>query len=184
MASTGFEITVTAKNPGVLPEIQSRLANLTTVFNNIIDEWAKGNSRKFSDGKGQSLSGAEISGQVWWEPLSDNYYIQKQKQGYEDWLMHRTGALEYAMSSPDGFLRDVGAQAAEWGIPIDQMERNKLQGNASRRKVNFFDRTDQLAIKREITNYLTFGDNYKEILFERGLMAKYAKQSAKWEMAW
>jgi hypothetical protein len=185
MAKVGFEIDVYVKDPANLAEIQARINKMAVVFENIIDEWATGNARKFNLGKGREMTGAVLDNDVLWVPLTEPYRKRKRAMGQEDWLMQATGQLRATMTNKDGFLRYVDDMSAAWGRPMSKEDEDKLRGNAHLRQVVFFDRGDRLAIKREVANYVKFGDKYRDILFAQGLQTKSArKQMNIWDAEW
>lgn len=185
MPNMGFTIDVTVKNPEVLPEIQARFQNMEEVFNNIIDKWAQGNRRKFNKSRGAELAGVSLDSDVFWAPLTENYRKRKHKTVPNDWLMVSSGELMTAMTNPDTIGRAVTKTQAVFGAPISEAEQDKVSGNWSRRPVVFLDRTDTLAIKREIKDWLTLGPGYQDIKFAQGIQRVQAKREMKmWETEW
>lgn len=71
------------------------------------------------------------------------------------------------------------------GLPVNPEDENKLLGNINRRPVVFFNRQDRLMIRKEVGDYLQFGEKYKDILFAKGLRAKEAVNEKNiWQMEW
>ena len=185
MAKINFNIEITVANEAALVEMQGRVADMSVVLNNIADEWAEGNAVKFMAGQGREIGGAALDADVYWSPLSEKYRKSKQALGYEDWLMKATGQLESSMTEKEGFFREVQPTYATWGKPLLQEDEDKLLGNINRRPVVFFNRQDRLMIRKEVGNYLQFGDKYKDILFAKGLRAKEAVNEKNiWQMEW
>lgn len=185
MARFSFDIEITSQNENVLAELTERAKNLSVVLDNIITEWAGGNERKFKAGVGAEATGVALDSDVFWEPLTGKYRARKQAQGYGDWLMRATGQLQATMTNPDGFFRAVNESSAIWGTPNSREDEDKLRGNASRRTVVFFDRGDRLAIQREVKNYLSFGEQYKDIMFAQGVQKAEARRAQKlWDVEW
>lgn len=185
MAKVSFDISVIVANEAALAEIEGRVKDMSVVFNNIADEWAKGNARKFNQGAGKETSGAALDADVFWVPLTEKYQKSKRKKGQADWLMVATGQLEATMTNPDAFFRGVQPTMATWGCPMSKEDENKLLGNAETRPVVFFDRQDRLMIRKEIGDYLALGGDYKNILFAQGLQAVNARKEQNiWNMEW
>ena len=199
MPKMGFNIEVTVKNPEVLAEVQERFKRMQVVYNNIIDEWARGNEGKFSKSKGQESSGIALDVDVFWEPLTQSlktlshetkrahfsglqtttaYERYKRRQGWPNWLMVATGNLKRALTTNQGFQRDVSNTEAVVGMPFAVENQDKVIGNWNRRPTIFLDRSDTLMIRNELKNWLTIGEDYKEVLFAKGL-EKVARP--KWE---
>ena len=122
-----FNIAVYQTNTEVLPQLQQRVKDLSALFEQIIAEWTRGNVQKFGSAAGRSLSGADVDS-VQWEALSPAYFRQKSKV-YSDQIMVRTGSLEKALTTPDGFFQMVEPAQALFGTPNDPEDVLKMQYN-------------------------------------------------------
>ena len=166
-------------------EIAQRVRNFSIPFANIIAEWAAGNARKFAAGEGAEIGGA--SGQdlrpASWTPLSDRYRQAKQRKGFSDWLMVRTGALMESLTSSGGFAQFIDAHRAVFGTPLDAEDADKAMYNSESRPTIFLSEPDRLMIRRELQNYISFGGNYKAFLWARaGRLAVLKHESAEMDM--
>ena len=155
-----------------LDEIRSRLRDFSVPFVSIISKWAQGNiRRKFARGAGAELTGVDQQ-MAQWTPVTTAYYKQKHgpivrgaRQLYPDWLMVRTGALRAALGDVGGFAQFVDAHRAVFGTPMNRESEAAAGGNKDRRPTIFLDRTDRNVIKRELQQYLTLGEGYKDIMW-------------------
>jgi len=180
---TSFRITLAVKNDTVLPELAARAKDLSVVFDNVIGEWVAGNERKFARGMGASDAGIDqdtfAGGATRWKGLTERYAKQKEREGFPDWLMVRTGELMNAMTTRDALGEAIGPQQAIFGMPLDEEQADKVIGNWGRRQTIFLDRRDRLGIEREIKNYMQFGGNYRELMFAQGLQAAARRDEVK-----
>lgn len=180
---TSFRITLAVKNDTVLPELAARAKDLSVVFDNVIGEWVAGNERKFSRGLGNSATGVDqdtfAGGATRWQGLTERYAKQKEREGFPDWLMVRTGDLMNAMTTRDAMGEAIGPDQAVFGMPLDKEQADKVIGNWGRRQTIFLDRRDRLGIEREVKNYMQFGGNYRELLFAQGLQAAARRDEVK-----
>lgn len=169
-----------------LPEVEARLQDISPMLQNLIDEWAHTNEDKFGLGKGAEETGAQMDDGLLWEPLTERYRLAKQRKGFEDWLMVRTGGLMASLTNPDGFFRAVTNEEAVFGIPVDEDEAVKAINKRAwdSRQSIFLNEKDRLAIKREFKNYLELGENYRDVLFARGMAAAARRQEIlEWDTA-
>ena len=179
---TSFRISLSVKNDACLPEIAARAKDLTVVFDHIIGEWVAGNERKFGRGMGASASG--VSQDTFgtgnnWQALTAKYARQKEREGFPDWLMVRTGDLMDAMTTREAMGEAISAQRAVFGMPLDEDQAIKVEGNWNRRQAIFLDRNDRMMINRNVKNYIELGGNYQDILFTRGLQNVAMKNEIK-----
>jgi hypothetical protein len=108
---------------------------------------------------------------------------RKRGEGYVDWLMVRTGALKDSLTNPESFFHEANEAGAVFGAPLSELEENKVDWNWEKRPTVFFGYSDMMMLTRHLGNYLGFGADYKNILFERGLeRAALRKEAASLEM--
>ena len=180
---TSFKISLFVKNDACLPEIAERAKDLSVVFDSIIGEWVTGNERKFGRGMGasdtgavqDSFSGAENN----WQALTPRYARQKEREGFPDWLMVRTGDLMNAMTTRGATAEVIEQTRAVFGMPLDEEQAIKVEGNWNRRQAIFPDQNDRLMIERNIKNFMELGGKYQDVLFTRGLQNVAAKNEQK-----
>jgi hypothetical protein len=177
-----FNISLVWKNVQLLPEMEARLKNMQSVFEEIVADWAKGNEDKFANAAGMEAVGAQIDPGVFWEALSPEYSAWKRKEGMANQIMVATGALEAAMSDPSMFFHMEMPQEAAFGIPTSPEEEAKMGYNWYRRQTLFLSADDQIMIRHHIRNFLAFGEKWQEIMFTRGLERTYMRnQTAQME---
>jgi len=182
-----LQLRTTPKGFERLEEIRARLQDFSVPFASIIQEWAKGNARKFERSAGAELTGADQQ-LVTWEPVTKAYYKQKhgpimrgERTLYPDWLMVRTGALRAALGDTSGFAEYVSAKMASFGTPLDPDVAMAASGNREKRPTIFLDRTDRGVIRREMQRYLSMGEGYKAAL--RAISgSKAALMRESWEL--
>lgn len=130
-----------------------RLGSFKVVFDAIIDRWVGHNVEKFEASKGAETTGYYFDDDVAWLPLkSDAYRAQKRRDGYEDWLMVRTGELKDSLTSRDSgpyWYEDVGDEQATFGT-LDR----KAEWNAATRPVMFLDGNDRAMILEMFGSYM------------------------------
>jgi hypothetical protein len=151
-------------------EIAQRVKDFSVPFANIIMEWAANNAGKFGAGKGAELSGASGGDltPATWEPLQSLSYVrQKRKQGFADWLMVRTGELMHSLIDLGGFSQFVDAHRVVFGTPLSADDADKALYNSDRRPTVFLSETDRLMVRRELQRYISFGEGYRNFLFNR-----------------
>ena len=180
---TSFKISLFVKNDASLPEIAERAKDLSVVFDHIIGEWVAGNERKFGRGMGASNTGATQDtfggAETTWQALSAKYGRQKEREGFPDWLMVRTGDLMNAMTTRGAMAEFIENTRAVFGMPLDEEQAIKVEGNWKRRQAIFLDRNDRLMIERNVKNFMELGGDYQNILFTRGLQNVAAKNEQK-----
>jgi len=160
-------------------EIAQRVRDFSIPFASIVAEWARGNVEKFDAGKGSESSG--FSGgsltPLRWEPLTEKYRRAKERAGFANWLMVRTGNLMQSLLNVSGFAQFVDAHRVIFGAPIDAEAADAAMYNREKRNTIFLGESDRLGIKRELQNYISFGENYKQFLFSRaGRMVALKKE--------
>ncbi len=131
-----------------------RLSDLSDFFNVVIGEWTKDNIVKFNEGIGAESSGREVDPGVLWKPLSPGYLAQKEKEGTAGALMVRTGSLKASLTDPNLILRDVGADHAIFGEPLDPFDAMKVIHNWDDRQAIFFSGRDQMMVKEKFIKHL------------------------------
>ena len=166
---TSFKISLFVKNEQILPEIAERVKDLSPAFDNIIEQWARGNKRKFDEARGQEAYSVDQGGGVWWDFLTYDYRKRKRREGFPDWLMVKTGALRDQMINQWGFDREVTPESAVFGSPSLEANKKKVKYNWETRQTIFINESDKKMISSQIKNYITLGENYKDILFKKGL---------------
>lgn len=145
-----FRISVYHENTAILPELARKAKDLTPLFNQVIEEWAKGNKEKFGFAIGASASGGPVDPQVSWQALSPSYFKAKSKF-YPDQIMVRTGSLLASLSEPSLFFQMVTPEQAIFGSPNDAEDAMKVQYNWLTRQTIFLGDSDQNMI-RELTS--------------------------------
>jgi hypothetical protein len=149
-----FKISIFQENVDILPELQNKVKDLTGLFEQIIDQWAKGNPEKFGFAAGASLSGARVDPQVEWQALSPAYFKAKSKR-YPDQIMVRTGSLRDSLSNPSLFFQMVNPEQAVFGAPNDADDAMKVQFNWEKRQTIFLGDSDQNMIRELESKYFT-----------------------------
>ena len=194
MPNIKFNIKVYLENAAVLPELQSRVADLTPAFEAIFNEWVDINKQKFEQSVGREATGAQIF-EEFWAPLSAAYMKAKHGGGtarvtkkmargkasaqfsgaYPDWLMVRTGALREAMTNPDSLFQNIEPQSAVFGTPLDPGLADIVRWLAGARQKNryvvFLSDPDVNAIKRILQDYFGMGGDFQTIRSTKALAA-------------
>ena len=160
-------------------EIAQRVRDFSIPFAAIVAEWAKSNVAKFIAGKGSESSG--FSGgpltPARWEPLTENYRRSKERAGFANWLMVRTGNLMQSLTDESNFAQFIDANRVVFGAPLDAEAADAAMYNRDKRNTIFLSETNRLSIKRELSNYINFGENYKQFLFARaGALSRMRKE--------
>lgn len=169
MATLQFKFELYVDRPEVMPELQERVADLRPVFEEIVKKWARNNEEKFGGAIGAEASGAEVDPGVFWGALTESYIKRKRAEGYPDQIMVKTGELEAALEDTEGFFHEETAQEAAFGTPKSLEDEMKVRGNWEKRPVIFLGLSDQKAIEHSLVNYLSFGENWKDVIFARGM---------------
>ena len=164
---------------GAIPaEIASRIENLVPAFENIVNEWANTNREMFQRAEGQQMFGAEVSTDLFWQGLTPDYARQKGADEFPDWLMVRTGSLMESLSDPNQFFHAETPQQAVFGIPTDPGDEAKAGGNWKKRPTIVLKDMDIPVIRKNLQDYFSLGENYREIMFQRGLASAYNRKEA------
>lgn len=164
-----FNFELIVENPEMFPELAARAADLRPVFEDIVIKWARNNQDKFAASIGKEGSGAEIDPTVFWEGLTESTIKGKRRKGFSNQIMVATGDLESSLTSPEGFFHEETATMAAFGTPNALEDELKVIYNYAKRPTIFLGLSDQKMIESDISNYLSFGENWKEIMFARGL---------------
>jgi hypothetical protein len=170
-----FNISVIWRNVHLLPEMEARLKDMRPVFEQIVQDWAKGNVDKFGAAMGMEVVGAQVDPGVFWEALSPEYSAWKREQGMSNQIMVATGALQAALSDPSMFFHMEMPREAAFGIPLSPDESGKMSYNWYRRQTLFLGVDDQTMIRHHIKSYLELGEKWQSILFTRGLERAYTR---------
>ncbi len=187
------------KNLAHISELKKRLKDFSIPFADIADQWAKGNVQKFRKGIGKESTGVSQSESVNWAPLSQDmgtmsqeakrayfeggisalmltpYQRWKRKKGYPDRLMEASGSLRLALTSPDGFEKDISPNKIVFGKPRHEADANKVKYNWDTRRTVFLNLSDKNMIRQTLQRYLDLGSNYKSIMLDISA-AKYAME--------
>ena len=176
MANFTVSMLIRTKNLEKLGEIQARLKDFSIPLSNIIGEWAADNKRKFAASRGAEDTGADEP-PSFWDPLKTDlnaflaggrkrlsYQIWKRRKGMPDWLMVATGALMESLIGRGNFGEYVDESKAVFGTPLDPKDAMKAAYNFEKRPTIFLGRDDRNMIRRQFQQYLSMGDNYKELL--------------------
>ena len=147
-------------------EIAERMKDFSIPFGNIIANWTRSNVDKFGAGRGSESSG--FSGGALtparWDPLTEKYRQAKQRRGFADWLMVRTGELMGALTARGGFGEYIDAHRAVFGTPLDASDADKALYNSEKRPTVFLNESDRLNIRAELQDYISMGGDYKAFL--------------------
>jgi hypothetical protein len=180
MPTVNFKVSVKSRGLNFPESLQERLADFSPAFENIIEGWIEHNEDKFKEAKGAETSGVDMAADVHWEALTPDYFLRKHggvkstdripnkkrvskgRTLYPDWLMVATGDLMAAMTDPTAIYQAIAAQTVVFGMPTDEEDAVKVQGNWKKRPVIFLDLTDMRMIKENIQDYLNYGEDYKE----------------------
>ena len=150
-------------------EIAQRMEDFSIPFGKIIDNWAASNVLKFGAGKGSESSG--FSGGALtpsrWEPLTEKYRAAKEKKGFSNWLMVRTGDLMSSLTSRGAFAEFIDAHRAVFGTPLDAEDADKALYNSETRPTVFLSESNRLNIRSELQAYISLGGDYKALLMAR-----------------
>lgn len=162
MPATGdltFTINV-AKRQGVTEAMFERLQDLTPVFDAFIRAWSRHNDYKFRMGFGKEASGLSFNGEVDWEALTPEYRRSKQRQGFADRLMTRTGELRDVMTDENMVMSNafVDRDRAIFGSPADEENIAKVEGNWESRQTIFLDQFDRDTIKSYLDAHINGRD--------------------------
>jgi len=140
-------------NPRLPAEYAARAKDLTPAWHRIIEGWAKNNEEMFSAASGQSLSGMQVDADVFWEPVTEDYFKSKSRT-YPDILMVRTGLLESALTDPDNFTQVLMPDHAFFGTPTNDQAYNEALWNWEKRQVINLSEDDQALVINEIYQYI------------------------------
>jgi hypothetical protein len=168
-AVVNFTIKLNITNPELFPELAARANDLRPAFEDIIDKWARNNEEKFAASVGMELSGAQVDPSVFWEPLTESTSTSKRRRGVPDQIMVDTGELKMALEDEEGFFRATSPQEAVWGTPKSFDDELKVKFNYEKRPAIFLGLVDQKNIESDVSNYLSLGENWKDIIFARGM---------------
>lgn len=179
MAKAEFRVRVVLRNPGMLPELQARMQDLSPAFNEIYREWVDINAQKFELAAGGEASGAQIF-EEFWQGLSPEYMKEKHGGGtarvtgkmrrggearfasaFPDWIMVRTGALRAAMTDPEALYHNIEPGQAVFGTPNDPDLADIVRWQSEKRPVVFLSLPDMNAVRRIIQDFFGFGGNFK-----------------------
>jgi hypothetical protein len=185
MGKLHFEFKLVSKGMERIPEIHARLQDFRVPFNHILQEWADGNALKFAAGEGAEqtgITGGDLAPATWF-PLSEKYFkskhnISKTYGAFPDSLMVRTGALRDALCSLKGFDKYVAEHTMNFGQPLNEAENDKAKYNKELRPTVFLSQPDKNMIRRNLTQYLNLGGDYKALMFAQ------SAQKADMEKGW
>lgn len=166
-----FNIELVTIGEDDLENMQARTRDLSAVFDVIIDKWSEGNVLKFAQAIGKEGSGVDLDPGVFWEGLTGAYVKQKRRLGQANQIMVATGSLRNALTSPDGFFREVTPAQAGFGTPVDPDDAKKAAYNWIKRQTVFLSVDDQRMIEKEISDFLSLGGDWQKELFGRGMEA-------------
>jgi hypothetical protein len=169
--ATSFRIDIQVQNDEVFEEVKARFLDLSPAFDAFVREWTKLNTDIFDASAGKETAGAQVDPDVFWEPLTAAYRRAKQREGYPDQIMVRTGQLLKALTDPDLIFQVIGPQDAVFGSPLDPEEAAKVGHNWGKRQAIFFSEPDQRAFRRILRDYLTMGPGFEQQRAEAGLRA-------------
>jgi hypothetical protein len=178
MAKIGFNIALIATDDNKLAELRERAADLSPVFERVIDEWAKGNVGKFKKAKGAETGGVSQDSDAYWMGLTEKYRKQKEKEGFTDWLMVRSGELMASLTDREGFINMVGPTTAAFGTPWSSDNEAKIAGNWDKRPSVFLNKSDTFMIDRNVQDYFSLGPDFAAIRMAEGYAAIAAKEEA------
>lgn len=176
-----FQIDLYTDRPELIPETAERVKDLRPAFESIIREWAKDNRDKFDASEGTEGGGAAVDPEVFWDQLTPNYMKSKRRAGFPDHLMVRTGQLMDALTNPDRFFQQESEIEATFGTPLDPDDLAKAGYNWKKRQTIFLSVDDQRMIDKRVSDFLSLGPGFEEIMFARGL-ANLAKREASAKM--
>jgi hypothetical protein len=176
MGSMQFQIKIRSEGEGALCELAERLKDFSPAFANIIANWIRGNEAKFAIGVGQEGAGVSQGGDIFWEAIAPATRKSKRRRGKPDALMQDSGDLKNALTSDGGVAQYFDAHRAVFGTPLDADAEAHSNCNWLSRPTIFLNKSDRLSIRREIINYINFGDNYREIMTSQGLARKEMRE--------
>ena len=164
-----FKFEIFIDHPEIFPELEARLKDFRPVFDDVIEGWARNNRDKFNRSRGLEVTGAQVDDDVFWKGLTPRYRNWKRKQGYPDQIMVATGALQEALTDADRFFHESTQFEVVFGTPMAPEEEMKVRYNWRTRPSVFLGLADQKRVERDVSNYLSFGENWKDVIFVRGM---------------
>ena len=152
----GFKVSLEFRNFNVFTQMKGRVSGFQEVFEAIIDRWVDHNRRKFDEARGAQVSGVIFDAEVepvFWKGTTDDYAAQKLRDGFDDWLMVRTGELLNSLIERDnlGWWEEVNKDFAIFGSIHMHGEYHALT-----RPVNFLDVEDRQMIRDMFGAWLNF----------------------------
>jgi len=149
-----FRIRVRIDRPELIPGMVARLLDFTPAFEVIRDSWREMNKAKFDKARDQEEVGVGFDYGIFWQPVTDEYHDTKMRQGYDDWLMVKDGALLDAMTEEgaEGWSERLEPTMAAFGV--DQTVVPQFGYNFEDRPVAFLDATDRLMIQKTAHDHI------------------------------
>lgn len=156
-----FNVELVFRNFDAFNQLAARVTGFKEVFEAIIDRWVAHNRDKFEEARGAQLSGVVFDTEVepvMWQGVTDDYAAQKSMDGFENWLMVRSGDLMRSLIERDnlGWWEDVQPLFAEFGTILLTAEYHRFN-----RPVNFLDVQDREMIRDMFAAYLNFDGPFK-----------------------
>jgi hypothetical protein len=149
--ANAFSVKITFKNRAAFDAQAAKVADATPLFEAVRDRWRHHNVDKFEASRGAESAGVQFADGTFWQPVTDNYYAEKRRAGYADWLMVRTGELRSSLTddSDMAWREFIGKTEAAFGS-VDR----KVEFHAVRRPVQFLDEWDQGMIVDMVKSWL------------------------------
>lgn len=151
MPASGFSIAIRVSDPKWLEKNAERLLDFSALFGELRDAWVEHNKDKFEQSMGAQELGVWMDDTTFWKELSDAYLAEKEREGYEDWLMVRTGELMDGLVSGSGpdWYEDIAERRCLFGTL-----NIKAFYNRETRPVMFLDEEDRKAFVKLVVAYL------------------------------
>ena len=167
MPIVSFRIILKISNRFPMEVLGARLRDFSPIWPNIRDAWLRHNQDKFDQSKGQQDTGVFFEMGAGWLPVTPKYSGQKSWEGYDDWLMVRTGELMSDMTygAQEGsanWFEYFQEKSAMFGSTNEKIAWNWWKNGELNRPVQFLDRRDRIMITSEIGQWVNNGAKYMD----------------------
>lgn len=148
-----FHVKLRIKGEQWLRVLGDRLADFSPAFEQIYKSWLARNVIKFEQAKGAEAGGVSFDGgEVNWQALTEAYRIRKEKMGFENWLMVRSGELMASLTQEGaaGAYVSIEAQFSSFGTTNPAAAYHWIP-----RQTVFLDEGDRESVRTEFSDYLS-----------------------------
>jgi len=120
-----YTISIRFKNAGMMAKQAEKMKDFSALFRVIENLWVEHNKDKFDKARGAQEMGVSFPDGIFWEELSEKYLARKEAQGYDDWLMVKSGALMRSLTDRGtGWFDIIEPMAAYWGTELPEAGYN------------------------------------------------------------